>query len=225
MFYEENGNVIYNENIISDGSLFNSDADPIADQEALKTALDDIQLEYTETEDIPVSGGNAQSFSSPVSYQAITYNVYAVPSSATGYPNSSSVSYLEDVVAGYPVGYDYVAYRTSDEYAQPMILIIGPKAVVNGNSVVIENADIIEINYITGSGYNNYNITRSFSKDPSAQVTLNEETLMYTNVVPGYATFEVSGREESFNISFAGGLIIALLFFVIGRLLGGSNHV
>lgn len=224
MFYEENGNVVYNEDIISDGTLFNSTSDPVADKESLDAALEDIQLSDQEEQIMDVSSGDAAAISTPVSYQAVTYNVYAVPSSATGYPNSSSVAYLEDVVAGYPVGYDYVAYRTSDEYAQPMVLIIGPKASVSGDTVSIENADIIELVYNQGSGYNSY-VTRSYSQDPAASVTLNPESLVYTNVLPGYATFEVSGREESFNLNFAAGLIVAVVFFLIGRLIGGSNHV
>lgn len=224
MFYAENGNVVYNEDIISDGTLFNSNSDPVADQESLNAALEDIQLSGQKEQSMEVSSGDAATVSTPVSYQAVTYNVYAVPSSATGYPNSSSVAYLEDVVAGYPVGYDYVAYRTSDVYAQPMVLIIGPKAIVSGDTVTIENADVIELIYNTGSGYSSY-ITRSYSHDPSASVTLNSESLVYTNVVPGYATFEVSGREESFNLNFAAALIVAVVFFLIGRLIGGSNHV
>lgn len=224
MFYEENGNVIYNEDVVSDSSLFNNSSDPVADQEALESALDDLQLAAPEDKTMEVSSGDAAAVPTPVSYQAITYNVYAVPSSATGYPNSSSVSYLEDVVAGYPVGYDYVAYRTSDDYAQPMVLIIGPKASISGDTVTIENADVIELVYNSGSGYSSY-VTRSYSQDPSAVVTLNPESLVYTNVVPGYATFEVSGREETFNINFAAALIVAVVVFLIGRLIGGSNHV
>lgn len=212
----ENGQIEYNEALIDDGTLFSNNLDP--EQISGTDLISDIQGLSLEPE-ITVSSGDA------AAQQVITYNVYAVPSSATGFPNSSSVTYLEDVVQGYPLDYGYVAYRTSDSYAQSMILFIGPEYSYSGNQIEIQDCDIVELEYVQGSGYSNYYIQRSFSHEDLSQVTISDSSLVYTNIIPGYAAFETTMQHSMTGAYLIAALIGAAASFILGRLIGGVKHV
>lgn len=222
---DESGSVIYNENIINDGNLF-GDPELIENTaEEDRLFLDQISYEIENSINssepvVEVSDGDAAAYSQNINY----YTVYAVPSSSTGFPNSSSVSYLEDVVKGYPLDYTYVAYRTSDSYAQAMILFIGPKAVVSGSNVSIENCDVIELQYNAGSGYNQYTISRNFYHEDLADIRLDSDVLAYTNAVEGYATFDTTMQRKSDMGIFSYILVGVIAFLVIQRLIGGYRH-
>ena len=222
---DESGSVVYNEDIINDGNLFGDPA--LIENTAVedKLFLDQISHELENSVNlsesvVEVSDGDASAYSQNINY----YTVYAVPSSSTGFPNSSSVSYLEDVVKGYPLDYTYVAYRTSESYAQDMILFIGPKAAVSGSTVSIENCDVIELQYNSGSGYNQYTISRNFYHEDLAEIQLNQDVLAYTNAVEGYATFDTTMQRKSDMGIFSYILIGIIAFIVIQRLIGGYRH-
>lgn len=221
----DDGNILYNEDIVSDGSLF-GDPDSIKDTgEEDQQLLDQIALEMEEVSTGAnqfnfVSDGDAAPYSQNINY----YTVYAVPSSSTGFPNSSSVSYLEDVVKGYPLDYTYVAYRTSDSYSQAMILFIGPRSVVSGSTVSIEDCDVVELQYNAGSGYNQYTISRNFYHEDLADIRLDSDVLAYTNAVDGYATFDTTMQRKSDMGIFSYILVGVIAFLVIQRLIGGYRH-
>lgn len=225
MFNVDNsGNLVYNEDIIDNGSLFGDATDSSTaqqeDQEFLDSLNNDVQIMAAAAEPaVEVSSGDAASPDQNITY----YTVYAVPSSATGFPNSSSVAYLEDVVKGYPLDYDYVAYRTDDNYSQAMILFIGPRSTVSGSTVTIEDCDVIELQYNTGSGYNSF-ITRNMYHEDIAEINLVNSTLAYTNTVPGYATFDTTMQHKANNGIFSFILIGIIAFLIIQRLIGGYRH-
>lgn len=221
----EDGNILYNEDIVNDGNLFGDPNSIKNTTEEDQQFLEQIALEMEEISSraipaVSVSDGDAAAYSQNINY----YTVYAVPSSSTGFPNSSSVSYLEDVVKGYPLDYTYVAYRTSESYAQAMILFIGPKAAVSGSTVSIENCDVIELQYNAGSGYNQYTISRNFYHEDLADIKLNSDVLAYTNAVEGYATFDTTMQRKSDMGIFSYILIGIIAFIVIQRLIGGYRH-
>lgn len=212
----ENGEVLYNEDLISDGTLFSNNLDPAAVQGV--DLIKDING-LPEEPAISVSSGDA------VAQQVITYNVYAVPSSATGFPNTSSLAYLEDVVQGYPLDYGYVAYRTNDSYAQSMILFIGPEYSYSGDQIEIQDCDIVELEYVQGSGYSNYYISRTYDHEDLSQVTISDTSLVYTNIIPGYAAFETTMQHSMTGSYLIAALIGAAASFILSRLIGGTKHV
>lgn len=155
-------------------------------------------------------------------YNNIT--VYAVPSAAAGYPNSSSLSYMEDIVAGYPLHYKYLSFRTDESYAQSMILYVAPVATVEGTTVTLEDCDIVSLDYIRDSGsYSNY-LDRSDSHEDSVTVDIPTSSIVYTNVLPGYGTFQNTIEETAGTNQLTFVLIGAAALFVIQRLLGGARH-
>lgn len=126
-----------------------------------------------------------------------------------GLPNSTSLSYLEDVVAGYPSWYKYMAFKSDANYSQSMVLWIAPQGVKSAsqNRLEFTDVDCIEVAYVR-SGSTNYYEYRSAHYD-SYSIPYDPEVFLYTNVVGGYAQFERS------SISFSTGLLFAALAAVI----------
>lgn len=208
-FLDENNNLVYNENMVEEGSLFE------LQPEDLQQNLEEI--ESVEPDSVEVTSGSGAG-------DVITYNIYAVPSDSTGYPNANSLSYLEDVVRSYPLDYDYVCYRTSEDYAQSMILYIGEDAEVTGNSVYFDKCDIVELDY----QYQNYNsswLDRNYFQDSGVTINLGSDTLAYTNVVPGYASFDVTTSHKTSSFGLVGILVGVVALTVLLRLIGGSRNV
>lgn len=221
----DNGELTYSESIVQDGSLFGDEMDP-------DLVLDDMetinQVAASSDPDVILEEGIIEGQTSDLgeapSGDVITYNVYAIPSDTTGYPNANSLSYLEDVVKGYPIDYDYVCYRTDSQYAQSMILYVGKNASLNGSTVHFDYCDIIELDY-RYENYNNSWLDRNYYIDSDVNITLNQETLAYTNVLPGYATFDTTMEDSKAGLLLAGGILVAAFSFVIIRILGGISHV
>lgn len=219
----EDGMVVYSEDVIDNGTLFGSAAplstDPVEDPELLEGIQDDISVLGS------VSGDQVSSGDIAVPYQEVTYyTVYAVPSGATGFPNSNSVAYLEDVVQGYPLDYGYVAYRTDDSYAQSMILFIGPEYSFNDDLVTIEDCDVVELSYRPSSYGSGSYIDRSYYHEDIAEITLADNTLAYSNIAPGYAAFETTMQKSAGYNILTYILIGVAASFILGRLIGGRNH-
>lgn len=208
-FLDENNNLVYNENMVEEGSLFE------LQPEDLQQNLEEIESVEPDSVEVTSESGAGD---------VITYNIYAVPSDSTGYPNANSLSYLEDVVRSYPLDYDYVCYRTSEDYAQSMILYIGEDAEVTGNSVYFDKCDIVELDY----QYQNYNsswLDRNYFQDSDVTINLGSDTLAYTNVVPGYASFDVTTSHKTSSFGLVGILVGVVALTVLLRLIGGSRNV
>lgn len=212
----ENGEITYNEPIVEDGSLFNSGDSGVSVKDQIEVIENSVSSGDVVQPplDVPLSSGG----------DIITYNVYAVPSDATGYPNANSLSYLEDVVKGYPLDYDYVAFRTDSSYAQSMILYVGPNASGSGSNIHFDKCDIIELTYHYES-YNNSWLQRSYLQDSDVDISLSSNTLAYSNILPGYATFDNTMEDTKTGVFLAGALILAAGTFIISRILGGTKNV
>lgn len=228
MFYlNENGELEYagpSDN--SDASLFaNGDMDLFTYEEAGASA----EIEPAESlgvDDATISpSSNTASSASAVTnienYNEIT--VYAVPSAAAGYPNSSSLAYMEDIVAGYPLHYKYLSFRTDESYAQSMVLYVAPVASIEGTTVTLEDCDVVNLEYIRDSSYSNY-LNRSDAHEDSVTIDIPTSSIVYTNITPGYGTFQTTIEETAGTNQLTYVLIGAAALFVIQRLLGGARH-
>ena len=219
----EDGLVVYSQDIIDNGTLFGSAAplstDPFEAPELPEGIQNDMSVLGA------LSGDQVSSGDVALPYQEVNYyTIYAVPSGATGFPNSNSVAYLEDVVQGYPLDYGYVAYRTDDTYAQSMILFIGPEYSFYDGLVMIEDCDVVELSYSPSSYGSGSYIERSYYHEDIAEITLADNTLAYSNIAPGYAAFETTMQQSAGHNVLTYVLIGVAASFILGRLIGGRNH-
>lgn len=129
----------------------------------------------------------------------------------TGLPNSSSLQYLEDVMRGYPSHYKYMAFKSDANYSQSMVLYVGAAGEKNPaqNRIDLTDVDQIEVQY-TRSGSTYYYSYYKTHFD-SYQISYNSDVFLYTNVVDGYAQFDLP---KSFPVS--GYLFLALGIAVLG---------
>lgn len=221
----DEGVLTYSEPVVKDGNLFGDELDP----DLVQDDINAINGAAASTEELlpedEILAGDEELIEEPLPVgDTIVYNVYAIPSDASGYPNANSLSYIEDVMKGYPLDFDYVAYRTDDQYAQSMILYVGEEATGSGSRIHFDECDVIELNYI----YQNYNssyLERNYYQDSNVDITLSANTLAYTNVLPGYATFDNTMEDSKFSVTFAAALIVVAASFILSRILGGIKHV
>lgn len=145
-------------------------------------------------------------------------SVYAAD--VLGLPNSSSLQYLEDVAGTYPDWYKYMAFKSDANYSQSMALWIAPKASVSGsqNRVTFEDADCIEVRYVRSGTSNYYQYVRTHYD--SYQVAFDSDVFLYTNIVDGYARFDIPQ-----GISPALGLVALVLGFIFAVLIARRNRI
>lgn len=143
----------------------------------------------------------------------------ATSASVEGLPNSTSLSYLEDVVNGYPSWYKYMAFKSDASYSQSMVLWIAPQGVKNAsqNRIDFTDVDCIDVAY-TRSGSTNYYQYRKTHYD-SYQIPYDSDVFLYTNVVDGYAQFL---PEESIPVK---SILFSVFLLVVGLLIfrGGGK--
>lgn len=173
---------------LPDGSLFapGSESEEVASEVPLEGQAPAPEEPEADSEDdlFPVVTGSGNNVQIPVlqnvEEMSITTsgNVYVYPevpdaeplaearsvSSATvlGLPNSTSLSYLEDVARGYPSWYKYMAFKSDASYSQSMVLWIAPQGVKNASQQRIDFTDVdcVEVAYVR-SGSTNYYQYRS----------------------------------------------------------------
>lgn len=223
---DENGNIQYNSDILDNWTLYGDGV--LADPSFLELPQTDTEyssegaelLEETVEE---VSSGDVPE-PAPSYTEIHYYAIYAVPASASGFPNSNSLGYLESVVNGYDPDYYYLAYRTSDDSAYPMVLYIAPEAELNGSTVSFTDCDIVEIEYIYNSSDRSYYVRRSQSHEDSLSVSLPSASIAYTNVTEGYGVFDTtaSRQNQDKTVVWIGLLFVAA--FILSRIIGGKNH-
>lgn len=133
----------------------------------------------------------------------------------TGLPNSSSLQFLEDVSRGYPSWYMYLCFKTDASYSQSQVLYIGEKAEKNPsqNRIDFTNVDKIEVNYIRQSSSSSYYQYTKTHYD-SFQVSYNTDVFLYTNVVDGYAEFDIpSSKNPVYGLLIP---LIAVICMILG---------
>ena len=219
MFYVEDGQILYNGDRAAD-NLFGTDV--IVEDAAAVPVETTPPVAQDDASDLldTVSGSDA------VSGNNITYhvNVFAAPATSPGIPNSQSLSYLEDVVAGYPSYYKYVAYRTSTDYSQAMVLYVARKAELTGNTVLMQDVDVIQLVYDRGAGSYNARYYREYQHRDTESVVLSDNAFVYTNVTDGYAQFDAAADAALSSHLLVAAMLGALISFVLNRLLGGTRH-
>ncbi len=135
----------------------------------------------------------------------------AYSATVTGLPNSSSLSYLEDVAAGYPSWYSYMCFKTDVNYSQSMALWIGPRAEKNPSQNRIDfpdGADCIEVRYVRSSSTYYYQYAKTHYD--SYQIPYDSGVFLYTNAVDGYAALDVPEPFPLPAILLAGLVVIVL---------------
>lgn len=145
----------------------------------------------------------------------------AYTASVQGLPNTTTLAYLEDVAAGYPSWYDYMCFKTDSNYAQSMCLWIGPKAEKNPSQNRIDfsgGVDCIQVNYVRSGSTSNYYYQYSKVHYDSYQIPYNSDVFLYTNVVDGYAEFDVPK-----GLNVAGIVFVAFAVVVLSAIFRGGG--
>ncbi len=137
----------------------------------------------------------------------------------TGLPSSTSLQYLEDVARGYPSHYKYMAFKSDSSYSQSMVLYIGASGEKNASQNRMEFTDVdrIEVNYIRSSSTNYYQYVKSHYD--SYSVPYGTNVFLYTNIVDGYAEFDIDSPFPVAGFLFlaAAAVILSLIFRGGGR--------
>lgn len=137
----------------------------------------------------------------------------AYTANVQGLPNTTTLAYLEDVASGYPSWYDYMCFKTDANYSQSMCLWIGPKAVKNPSQNRIDfsgGVDCIQVNYVRNGSTSNYYYQYSKVHYDIYQIPYNSDVFLYTNVVDGYAEFDIPAGINVVGIVFLAFDIIVL---------------
>lgn len=112
----------------------------------------------------------------------------ATAANVDGLPNATSLAYLEDVAAGYPSWYKYMAFKTDANYSQSMALWIAPQGVKHPSQNRLEfsgGVDCIEVRYIRSSSTSYYQYYKAHYD--SYSIPYDTDVFLYTDVVDGYA--------------------------------------
>lgn len=233
---DENGDLIYNgesDPVSDDGDLFNIPEDVVSDEEPLPE-------ENIEINEFPLTG-SGNSFTLPVSGLSVSGedinlttsgDIYIYPdlpddeplmedrsvytANVTGLPNTTTLAYLEEAAKGYPYWYDYMCFKTDANYSQSMCLWIGPKAEKNPAQNRIDfsdGVDCIQVNYIRNGSTSNYYYQYSKVHYETYQIPYNSDVFLYTNIIDGYAQFDI---KKDFPVSgyLLLGIIIGIIFLI-----------
>lgn len=116
----------------------------------------------------------------------------ATVANVDGLPNATSLAYLEDVAAGYPSWYKYMAFKTDANYSQSMALWIAPQGVKHPSQNRLEfsgGVDCIEVRYIRSSSTSYYQYYKTHYD--SYSIPYDTGVFLYTDVVDGYARLDL----------------------------------
>lgn len=247
---DSDGNLIFIDNHGDDSvpadNLFSVPESPSlldSEEEALQDSVPDASFPpspdspYPVTGGLDVSGGDLSFFDSDKPFTMTTSgDIYVYPdhpenlsletdrsvSSAdvTGLPNATSLQYLEDVARGYPSWYKYMAFKSDANYSQSMVLYIAASGEKNPSSSRMDFKDVdrIEINYIRSG--NTYYYQYKKSHYASYQVPYNTNVFLYTNVIDGYAHFDIKQPYSITGILFVAAAVALLSLILRG---GGKS--
>lgn len=107
-------------------------------------------------------------------------------STVTGTLNTSVLELMDRIVDSYPSFYKYAGFRTSSDDTYTSTLYVAKKAVVNGNTITF-SSDCVAVSFYrtTSSSYSSY-IYYTVTDSPGASVTVDSQSIVYTNVLDGY---------------------------------------
>ena len=173
----------------SDGNLISSEVSPspAPDVSPAPDAVD--YVTYTDVENIVA--------------QAMDESTRASVNLANAYLNTSIVDCFSHVIAGLPAGTHYVAYRNDSSDSYEGYLLFDKSGKYTGDSLSFSSGTLVHYyRYSYQSGYQTYYDYRYSVEDVRDMViSLNNQSLIYTDLVDGYPTLSTSFDSDR-NISF-----------------------
>lgn len=151
--------------------------------------------------------------------QAMEVSTKASVDVANAYLSSSIVDCFSRVVAGLPAGTHYVAYRNNSSDSYEGYLLFDKSGKYTGDSLSFSSGTLVHYyRYSYQSGYQTYYDYRySVESVGEMVIDLNNQSLVYTDLVDGYPALSVSFDSDR-NISFF--VIwgcVALIVYIIFR--------
>ncbi len=133
-------------------------------------------------------------------------------SSVTGAINNTILDLMDRMIDDYPSYYRYAGFRTSEDDTYQSTLYIAKKATVNGNTITFSE-DCISITfdryyYTDRSSYIYYTVKDA----PNASVSLENRSIVYTNVLDGYPSL---GDKSRINEEYLWIGLFALIIIII----------
>lgn len=138
----------------------------------------------------------------------------ATAANVDGLPNATSLAYLEDVAAGYPSWYKYMAFKTDANYSQSMALWIAPQGVKHPSQNRLEfsgGVDCIEVRYIRSSSTSYYQYYKTHYD--SYSIPYDTDVFLYTDVVDGYARLDLE-PEFPLPAILVGAAVLAVVLMI-----------
>lgn len=142
-------------------------------------------------------------------------------SSVTGTLNSTVLDLMDRMVDDLPSYYKYAGFRTNADDAYQATLYLSKDAKYN-NNVITFGDDCIAIRFYRLSQGNNYNYYLTYERyeSPNSTVTINDNTIIYTNVVDG---FPALGNHQKFEIEYFWiGIFVVLASIIFTRRLNNA---
>lgn len=188
----------------SDGNLISSEVSPAPDVSLAPDAVD--YVTYTDVENILA--------------QAMEESTRANVNLANAYLSTSIVDCFSHVIAGLPAGTHYVAYRNNSNDSYEGYLLFGKSGKYMGDSLSFSSGTLVHYyRYSYQSGYQTYYDYRYSVEDVRDMViSLNNQSLIYTDLVDGYPTLSTSfdsDRHVSFFVIW--GCVVLILYIIFRK--------
>lgn len=192
-----------------DGNLISSevssapDVSPAPDVSLAPDAVD--YVTYTDVESIVA--------------QAMEESTRASVNLANAYLSTSIVDCFSRVIAGLPAGTHYVAYRNNTSDSNEGYLLFDKSGKYTGGSLSFPSGKLVHYyRYSYQSGYQTYYEYRYSIEDVRDMVVgLNNQSLVYTDLVDGYPTLSISfDSDRNFSFFVVWGCV-ALTVYIIFR--------
>lgn len=173
-----------------------------------------------------VSGGDSNPimmFSDPQITELLNEQIELLAensSSVTGTMNSTVLDLMDRMIDDLPSYYKYAGFRTNADDAYQATLYLSKSASFN-NNVITFGDDCIAVKFYRVS-QNNYNYYLTYERydSPNSTVRINDNTIIYTNVVDG---FPALGNHQKFEIEYFWiGIFVVLATIIFTRRLNNA---
>lgn len=141
-------------------------------------------------------------------------------STVTGTMNSTVLDLMDRMVDDLPSYYNYAGFRTNVDDAYQATLYLSKSASFN-NNVITFGDDCIAVKFFRLSQNNyNYYLTYERYESPDSTVRINDNTIIYTNVVDGFPSL---GKHQKFEIEYFWiGIFVVLATIIFTRRLNNA---
>lgn len=138
----------------------------------------------------------------------------------TGTLNTSVLDLMDRMIDDLPSYYKYAGFRTSVDDAYQATLYLS-KTATFANDVITFGDDCIAVRFYRNQ-YNNYNYYLTYDRyeSPNSTVRINDNTIIYTNVVEGFPSL---GNHQRFEIEYFWiGIFVILATVIFTRRLSNA---